>query len=67
MKLYDTVRIKKENIIGTVVDISRRNGTVYYVVESSEKGSVKGKDGGCWSLFDCKIEDIEEVTEGAEE
>ena len=38
MKLYDTVRIKKENIIGTVVDISRRNGTVYYVVESSEKG-----------------------------
>lgn len=64
MKLYDTVRIKKENIIGTVIDISRRNGTVYYVVESSEKRSVKGKDGGCWPLFDCKTEDIEEVIEG---
>lgn len=64
MKLYDTVRIKRENIIGTVVDVSHRNGTVHYVVESSEKGSMKGQDGGCYPLFDCKGEDIEAVTGG---
>ncbi len=64
MKLHDTVRIKKENVIGTIVDISRRNDTVYYVVESSEKGPVKGRDGGCYPLFDCKREDIEAVAGG---
>lgn len=64
MKLNDIVRIKKENIIGTVVDISCRNGTTYYVVESSTKGVVKGKDGGCWPLFDCTREDIEIITQG---
>lgn len=63
MKLYDTVKIIKENITGTIVDISSRNGTVYYVVESLEKGPVKGKDGGRWPLFDCKREDIEDITE----
>ncbi len=66
MKLYDTVRIKKENITGTVVDISRRNGVIHYVVESSEKGPVKGRDGGCYPLFDCKKGDIEVVGEGEE-
>lgn len=66
MKLYDTVRIKKENIIGTIVDISRRNGAVHYVVESLEKGAVKGRDGGCYPLFDCKKDDIEAVA-GEEE
>ena len=62
MKLYDTV----ENIIGTIVDISRRNGAVHYVVESLEKGTVKGRDGGCYPLFDCKKDDIEAVV-GEEE
>lgn len=61
MKLNDTVRIKNENIIGTIVDISHRNSTTYYVVEALKKGVIKGKDGGVWPLFDCKKEDIEVV------
>lgn len=59
MKLYDTVRIISENIVGTIVDISKRNGKVYYTVESSVKGTVEGKDGGTWPLYDCEKEDIE--------
>lgn len=43
MELNDTVRIKSEGIIETVVDISYRNGTTYYVIEFSEKGVVGGK------------------------
>lgn len=62
MKLNDTVRIKAEDVIGTIVDISNRNGTTYYVVESLKKGAIKGKDGGEWPLFDCKREEIETVS-----
>ena len=63
MKLNDTVRISDKDITGTIVDISRRNGTTYYVVESSKKGSVKGKDGGDWPLYDCKREELEIITQ----
>ena len=63
MKLNDTVRIKSDNVMGTIVDVYCRNGTTYYIVESSEKGAVKGKDGGDWPLYDCKREDIEVITQ----
>lgn len=63
MNLNDTVRIKNENVIGTIVDISHRNGTTYFVVESLERGTVEGKDGGEWPLFDCRREDIEVITQ----
>lgn len=59
--LYDTVKIKSGDITGTIVDISRRNGTTYYVVESSIRGAIEGKDGGDWPLYDCKKEDIKIV------
>lgn len=62
MKLNDTVRIKSENIIGTIVDVSKRNGKTYYIVESSIKGAVDGKDGGEWALYDCEKEDLEIMT-----
>lgn len=62
MKLDDVVRIKSENITGTIVDISKRNGKKFFVVESLEKGAVNGKDGGEWPLYDCEKEDIEMVT-----
>lgn len=62
MKLNDIVKIKDKNIIGTIIDISSRNGTVYYVIESSQRGAVEGRDGGEWPLFDCKKEDIEIVS-----
>ena len=61
MKVDDTVRIKGKDIIGTVIDISRRNGTTYYVVESSVRRAVEGADGGEWPLFDCKAEELETV------
>ncbi len=61
MKVDDTVRIKEKDIIGTIIDISRRNGVTYYVVESSVKGHVAGADGGEWPLFDCRKEDLEIV------
>lgn len=60
--LNDIVRIKSEDITGTIVDISRRNGTTYYVVESSTRGAIEGRDGGDWPLYDCKREDIEIVS-----
>lgn len=61
MKLNDVVRIKSENITGTIVDISKRNGKTFFVVESLVKGTVNGKDGGEWPLYDCEKEDIELV------
>lgn len=64
MRLNDTVRIKSENIIGTIVDISYRNGKTHYVVESGKKGALPGHDGGEWPLFDCGREDIETVMQG---
>lgn len=62
MKLNDVVRIKSENITGTIVDISKRNGKTFFIVESLENGAVNGKDGGEWPLYDCEKEDIEMVT-----
>lgn len=64
MKVDDTVLIKDKNIKGTIVDISRRNGTTYFVVESSVKGAVAGTDGGEWPLYDCRKEDIEIIDGG---
>lgn len=63
MKLNDTVRVKGKNVIGTIVDISHRNGSTYYVVESSTEGAIEGKDGGSWPLFDCKREEIEAINQ----
>ena len=62
MKLNDVVRIKSENITGTIVDISKRNGKTFFIVESLEKGGVNGKDVGEWPLYDCEKEDMEMVT-----
>ena len=61
MKLNDVVRIKSENITGTIVDVSKRNGKTFFVVESLVKGAVNGKDGGEWPLYDCEKDDIELV------
>ena len=61
MNLYNTVRIKSIGVVGTIVDISYRNGTENYIVESSTKGKMEGHDGGEWPLFDCKKEDLEIV------
>lgn len=62
MKINDTVRIKSENVTGIIVDISKRNGKVYYTVESSVKGAIEGKDGGEWPLYDCEKGNIEVLT-----
>ena len=63
MKLNDDVWIKNENISGTIVDISRRNGKTYYAVEAAERDAAEGRDGGDWPLFDCKKEDIESMSQ----
>ena len=65
MELYDTVRIRDNGVIGTIVDISHRNGSVYYVVESSASGAVEGKDGGEWPLYDCREEDCDAIDSGS--
>ena len=37
-ELYEHVRIKKNGIIGTIVDISKSDDETIYIVESDEKG-----------------------------
>lgn len=60
-KLFDTVRIKRNNVIGTIVDIDDTSSDVKYVVESDTKGERSDGFGGIWPLFDCNEADIEKV------
>lgn len=58
---YEEVRIKSTGIVGTIVDVTQRNGIPHYVVESSISGPLPGGYGDKWPLFDCDEGDIEEI------
>ncbi|MCD7891970.1 MAG: hypothetical protein LUG26_09655 [Ruminococcus sp.] len=58
LKLYDKVIITSKNIIGTIVDVSKTNGKITYIIESDTKGKGPTAYGGIWSLYDCSENEI---------
>ena len=61
MELFDHVRIKRNGVTGIIVDIS--NG-VYIVEDDIERDPVDSTGYyDRWPLYDCKISDLEPVTE----
>ena len=61
--LFDKVRIKRNGIIGTIIDKTVINGKTEYIVESDTKGEMEGAYGGIWPEFDCTDEDLTAVHE----
>ena len=59
-EIYDKVRIKQNNIIGTIVDVSSINSVTTYIVESDVKYTSDGY-GDKWKLYDSTADDIEKV------
>lgn len=59
--LFDKVVIKKNGVIGTIVDVSESDGRSIFIVESDEKGKRNDGYGGIFPLFDCTIDDIEKA------
>lgn len=61
-ELYERVKIKKNDVVGQIIDITKReNGTVY-TVESETKGNRADADyPGEWPLYDCKSTEIDKV------
>lgn len=61
-ELYDHVRIKKNNLIGTIVDISESDGEKTFIVESDVKGRRNDGYGGDYPLYWCNEDEISKVT-----
>ncbi|MCM1055548.1 MAG: hypothetical protein NC394_08505 [Bacteroides sp.] len=61
IKLFEKVKIKSENLIGTVVDISNKNGKMVFIVESDTEGEIEGRSGGIFPLYDCSEDEIEKI------
>lgn len=59
-ELFDKVRIKSKDIIGTIVDVSTIGGFPKYVIESDVPDLSDGY-GGKWKLFDCTENEIEKI------
>ncbi len=60
--LYEHVRIKKNNLMGTIVDISECDGEKIFIVESDVKGKRGDGYGGDYPLYWCKEDEILNVT-----
>lgn len=59
-KLYDHVIIKKNRLLGQIIDIHCTNGITIYTVESDHKGDRIDADYHSeWPLFVCRVDDIE--------
>lgn len=58
-EIYEHVRIKKNDLVGTIVDISNSNTGKIYIVESDTKGKRDDGYGGEYPLYWCKENDIE--------
>ena len=41
-KLFDKVRVKKKNITGVIVDVSRQGERQCFVVEADNRGKIEG-------------------------
>ena len=61
-ELYEKARIKKNGLIGTIVDISESNGEKTYTVESDTKGKRDDGYGGDYPIYWCKENEIEEMS-----
>ena len=55
---YEHVKIKSKGVTGIIVDKSRRNGTLWYVIEGDEPGERTDAYGDLWPLFDCTEDDL---------
>ena len=66
MKENDKVRIKKNNIVGIIIDIYEVDGTEYFAVESIER-KVNVEDGYGYGvdfpIFDCLADELEPVAD----
>ena len=61
-ELYEHVRIKKNSLVGTIVDISKDGSKEIFIIESDEKGKRSDGYGGDYPLYWCSKDDIEIVT-----
>ncbi len=60
MNLYDHVRIKRNGVVGTIVDI---HGEVYVVEDDTEREPVDSTGyPSPWPLYDCAASELELVT-----
>lgn len=60
--LYDKVIIKSKNLLGTIVDIMKKENETIITVESDVKGKREDGYGGIFPIFDCKEEDLEKIS-----
>ena len=61
-KLWEHVKIKKNGVIGEIIDISHNVYGKVYIVESDTKGEREDSDyPGEWPLYDCTEDDIERI------
>ena len=60
-ELFSKVRIKKNGMIGVVVDISEKNGVTWYIVEGGEDDRYEGAypdSDSPFPLFDCTYDEL---------
>ena len=57
-ELFDVVKIKRNGVIGTIIDKTVIDGRTEYIVESNTKGEVEGAYGGLWPEYDCVDDDL---------
>nr|DAK28430.1 MAG TPA: hypothetical protein [Caudoviricetes sp.]DAL01537.1 MAG TPA: hypothetical protein [Caudoviricetes sp.]DAT42886.1 MAG TPA: hypothetical protein [Caudoviricetes sp.] len=62
-KLFDKVRVKKKNITGVIVDVSRQGERQCFVVEADNRGKIEGGIGGenDYAILDCMSEELEHI------
>lgn len=60
-ELYDKVKIKSKNLIGTIVDIATIKGEKIITVESDTESAFEGGYGKMFPLFDCTENDLERI------
>ena len=62
-ELYEHVRIKKNDLIGTIIDISESDDEKVFIVESDVKGKRNDGYGGDYPIYWCKEDEIIKVAE----
>lgn len=61
-KLWEHVKVKKNGVIGEIIDISENIYGKVYIVESDTKGERDDADyPGEWPLYDCQEDEIERI------
>lgn len=58
-ELYDHVKIKRNGVVGQIIDITEGKNGAVYTVESDTKGKRDDADYPSeWSMYDCKADEI---------